>query len=71
MKLCEVVGCNNEAIYKVYGGKEMKPPGAWTDAVPFPENFSFRCQEHQSRPEAPFGKLWMWYPKDRFPHLFN
>ena len=68
-EICDV--CNEEAIYKVFGGTPKQPPGEWTDAVPHPENYTFRCQKHMNGPEPEFGKLWKWYPKDRFPQLFS
>jgi len=64
--------CQKEAMYKCFGGPMKRPPGGETDAVPFPENYVFRCEEHRRRPEPSFGKLWAWYPKnERFAHMFK
>lgn len=69
MKTCDI--CGKEAVWKCSGGPMMRPPGAETDAVPYPENHVFRCEEHRRDPEPHFGKLWLWIPKSRYPHLFG
>lgn len=57
-KQCDV--CDKPAIWEAFFGPVMRKAEKYGFDKPYPENHTFRCKEHQYRPDARLGKLWLW-----------
>lgn len=64
---CDI--CEKPATVKAKGGPVMKTADACGDSYgfdrPHPENYTFRCEDHESKPDAAFGRLWLWQRLER------
>ena len=62
MANCKV--CGARATFEASGGPVMKTADSVGDSYgidrPHPQNKEFRCKQHQSKPDASFGRLWRW-----------
>ena len=62
MKNCTI--CGKMAKYEAHGGPVAQTADSAGDSYGFdralPQNKELRCEEHQSKPDAPFGRLWKW-----------
>lgn len=62
---CDI--CPKSATVKAWGGPVKQTADSVGDSYgfdrPYPENHTFRCEDHKNRPDAPFGRLWKWQLK--------
>lgn len=59
---CVICGCR--ATYEAIGGPVMQTADSVGDSYGLdrahPQNKEMRCKQHQSKPDASFGRLWKW-----------
>jgi len=58
MEQCDI--CEKPATVKAWGGECIRKATKYGHDIPDPKNFTYRCKEHEYKPDAGFGQLWLW-----------